>query len=191
MKRYSTSIGFKFWTDASKVFLLVILISIPLYAQNQKFSSNEREIIRSVIAQFKKECSHVSVLDDSKLREIQNFYDSKRESMSEDVRACYGEYLSQLVGTHNVHRKTCDTITPKKNYGKDKDLARIFVNVRKYNNGIRSYHEKLNECITRKGRSDKDIVSYTDLEKNGRTLSRKIRELDLKAPFKENSVEYR
>lgn len=191
MKRYSTSIDFKFWTGRSKVFLLTLFFCSISSAQSQRFSSNEKTIISSVIEQFKKECGHIAVLDESKLREIQNFYQTKRDEMSEDIKVCYGEFMSQLVGTHNVHKQTCDEITPKKNYGKDKDLARIFVNVRKYQTGIRSYHEKLNECITRKGGSSKDIVAFTDFEKNGRTLSKKIREVNVTQPFRENSVNYR
>lgn len=160
-------------------------------SQSQRFTPNERVIVNSVVDQFKKECSHIAVLDESKLREIQSFYQNKREAMSEDVKNCYGEFLSQLVGTHNIHKQTCNEITPKKNYGKDKDLARIFVNVRKYHTGIRVYHEKLNECIIRKGGTSREIISFTDFEKNGRTLSKKIREVNLAQPFKENSVNYR
>lgn len=144
-----------------------------------------------MITQFKKECGHIAVLDDTKLREIQNHYQTNRESMSEDIKGCYGEFLSQLVGTHNIHQQTCDEITPKKNYGKDKDLARIFINVRKYQSGIRSYHEKLNECLIRKGAASKDVIAFTDFEKNGRTLSKKIRETNVQMPFRENSVNYR
>lgn len=198
MKRYSTSIDFKFWTDRktikavrAKLFLFIFLSSSLACAQGMRFSANEKIIIYSVVDQFKKECGHIAVLDESKLKEIQNFYQSRRDSMTEDLKGCYGEFLSQLVGTHNIHNQTCNDITTKKNYGKDKDLARIFVNVRKYQSGIRSYHEKLNECLVRKGGTSKDIVSYTDFEKNGRTLSRKIRETNVQMPFRENSVNYR
>lgn len=191
MKKYSTSTDFKFWTGKSKILLLILLVSSLAFAQNQRFSSNERTIINSVIVQFKKECGHIAILDESKLRDIQNFYQTQSNTMIEDVKKCYGEFMSQLVGTHNVHKQTCDEVTPKKSFGKDKDMARIFVNVRKYQTGIRSYHEKMNECILRKGGSSKDIVSYTDFEKNGRTLSKKIREVNVGQPFRENSVEYR
>lgn len=111
--------------------------------------------------------------------------------MSEDHKGCYGEFLSQLVGTHNIHHQTCDEVTPKKSFGRDKDLARLFINVRKYESGIRSYQEKLNECLLRKGANPKDIIAFSDFEKNGRTLSRKIREVNVAQPFKENSVNYR
>lgn len=144
-----------------------------------------------MINQYKRECGHIAILDESKLKSIQDFYQSKKDEMSDDVRNCYGEYLSQLVGTHNIHQSTCDEITPKKKFGKDKDLARLFVNVRKYSSGIKVYHEKLNECLVRKGADPKEIIAFTDFERNGRTLSKKIREVNVQMPFKENSGRYR
>jgi hypothetical protein len=200
MKRYSTSTGFKFWTPkkatnkviGSLLILLVFLIPIILMATEEiRFSENEKSIINSVVNQFRRECGHASVLDASKLREIQDFYQNKKEEMPEPIKNCYGEYLSQLVGTHNIHQQTCDEITPKKNLGKDKDLARIFINVKKFQTGIRNYHEKLNECLIRKGADSKYIIALTDFEKNGRILSKKIREVNVQMPFKENSVDYR
>jgi hypothetical protein len=199
MKRYSTSIDFKFWIPKRAtnriVSLLILFISLNSYiskaADEIQYSENERAIINSVINQFKRECGHTAVLDESKLQEIQDFYQSKRKTMAEELKNCYGEYLSQLVGTHNIHQQTCDEITPKKDFGEDKTLARIFINVRKYQTGIRNYHEKLNECLVRKGAEPKQIIPLTDFEKNGRTLSKKIREVDVQMPFKENAVHYR
>jgi hypothetical protein len=198
MKRYSTSIDFKFWTpkratsNLAALFFLFFLLSTQIYAADEiRFSSNERTIINSVTNQFKRECGHVTILDESKLKEIQDYFQSNKTQMAEELKACYGEFLSQLVAIHNIHRQTCDEITPKKDFGKDKDLARIFVNVRKYQNGIRTYHEKLNECLTRKGANPKQIIGTTDFEKNGRILSQKIRNIDVQMPFKESSVSYR
>lgn len=200
MKRFSINIGFKFWilkraiNSFAIVFLYFIFFntqSLSAAPEDIRFSSNQRIIINSVVDQFKRECGHAAVLDESKLNEIQTFYQNNKETMEEELKACYGEYLSQLVAIHNIHQQTCDEVTPKKNYGKDKDLARLFVNVRKYQTGIRTYHEKLNECLVRKGADAKKIIAITDFEKNGRTLSKKIREVNIEMPFKENSVNYR
>lgn len=202
MKRYSTSIDFKFWIPKRATDKIIGTLFISLFsfltnpndlkaAEEIRFSSNERIIINSVINQFKRECGHTAVLDETKLKEIQDFYQTKKDSLSEDLKNCYGEYLSQLVAIHNVHQQTCDEVTPKKTYGKDKDFARIFINVRKFQNGIRVYHEKLNECLVRKGADSKQVIAITDFEKNGRALSKKIREVEVQMPFKENSVDYR
>lgn len=155
------------------------------------FSSYERTIIYSIINHFKRECSHVSALDGAKIKEIQGHFQSKKAEMNEDLKKCYGEFLSQMVGTHNIHKQTCDEVTPERKVRRDRDLARLFVNVRKYEYGIKSYHERLNECLIRKGANTKDLVPFSDYEKNARTLSKKIREVDLSQPFKENSVNYR
>jgi hypothetical protein len=82
-------------------------------------------------------------------------------------------------------------MTARTQFDVDKDLARIFINVRKYESGIKSYHEKLNECLLRKGASSKDTIAFSDYEKNTRTLSKKIREINIEMPFRENSVNYR
>lgn len=160
-------------------------------AADLRFTSNERTIINSVIKRFQRECGHIGILDDGKLKEIQSLYQEKKDTMADDIRNCYGEYLSQLVGTHSIYKQTCDDITPKTRFGSDKDLARIFINVRKYETGIKAYHEKLNECLLRKGASPKETIAFSDYEKNGRTLSRKIREINVEIPFRENSVNYR
>lgn len=182
-------------TGAIPVKLFFIFFFTFAHAQDKtpelRFTPNERVIINSVINQFKRECGHIAVLDEAKIKEIQEYYQSKKDSMVEDQRNCYGEFLSQLVGTHNIHRQTCDGVTPKKHYGKDKDLARVFLNVRKHHLGIRTYHEKLNDCLIRKGAPSKEMILFSDFEKNSRTLSKKIREIKLDAPFKENSVNYR
>src|SRR3989344_6837780 len=166
MKRYSTSIDFKFWilkratgkiigTLFLFIFSFLINSNYPRAAEEIRFSSNERTIITSVIDQFKRECGHTAVLDETKLKEIQDFYQANKDSLNQDLKNCYGEYLSQLVAIHNIHQQTCNEVTPKKNYGKDKDFARLFTNVRKFQNGIRIYHEKLNECLVRKGADPK------------------------------------
>lgn len=180
-------------TGAIHVKIIVLILFCFSYgnAADLRFTSNERTIINSVIKQFQRECGHISNLDESKLKEIQNFYQIKREAMSDDVKNCYVEYLSQLVGTHNIYGQTCESITSQTQFGADKDLARIFINVRKYESGIKSYHEKLNECLLRKGASPKDTVAFSDYEKNGRTLSKEIREISIEMPFRENSVNYR
>lgn len=176
---------------ASFLLMSSFLLSFGLNAQEPRFSANEKAIINSIITQFKKECGHITILDEAKLKEIQDLYQVKKDELSQDVRNCYGEYLSQLVGTHNIHRETCDEVTPKKRFGKEKDLARLFINIKKYQSGIKAYHEKLNECLLRKSADPKDIVAFSDYEKNSRALSKKIREIETRAPFRENSVNYR
>lgn len=160
-------------------------------AADLRFTSNERTVINSVIKQFQRECAHIATLDEGKLKEIQNFYQNKKAAMSEDIKNCYAEHLSQLVGTHNIYKQTCENIAPRVQTRMDKDLARIFINVRRYESGIKSYHEKLNECLLRKGADPKDTVAFSDYEKNGRALSKKIREINIEMPFRENSVNYR
>ena len=176
---------------ASSFLFVFLFVSSGISQDKINFTSNERTIIYSVLNQFKVECSHIAALDESKLKDIQNLYQTNREKMTEEQNSCYGEHLSQLVATHNIHKQTCDEITPKKNYGKNKELARLFVNVRKFQSGIRVFHEKLNECLIRNGVDSKGIISFSDFEKNGRLLSKKIREADVQIPFRENSVNYR
>ncbi len=174
----------------SLTLILLVFVSSAV-AQQSNFTASERTIIHSVIGRFKKECPHISALDSRKIKEIQSHYQNRKSQMAEQHQNCFGEFLSQLVGTHNIHTQTCDEITPKKNYGRDRDLARLFVNVRKFQDGIKSYHERLNECLIRRGASPKDIIVLSDYEENARLLSKKVRDIDLSQPFKENSVNYR
>ena len=96
-----------------------------------------------------------------------------------------------VIATHNIYQQTCDEVTPKKTLGSDADMARLFANIHKYQNGIRTYHEKLNECLIRNGAQRNLLLVYPDYEGNNRLLSRKLRDMDLSQPFKDNGVEFR
>ncbi len=200
MKRFTTSIDFKFWTPTLRIgttfvrpFVCGVLLAsffVPSIHAKQ-FSENEKVIINDAIKKFKRECVHIGSVDETKLKEIHSLYQAQRDSMSRDVVNCYGEYLSQLAGTHSIYRQSCDEITQKKDITSDRDLSRLFINVRKFKDGIRGYHEKLNDCLIRRGAPSKHRVSFSDYELNGRVLSGKIRQIDVSIPFKENSVSYR
>jgi hypothetical protein len=199
MKRYSTGTDFKFWTLRHAKFVGILsffFLASSVSAANKPaakrvFKESEKTIIYSVLDRFKKECVHISILDETKLQEIQTFYGSKKEAMTKEQKDCLENNMTQLVATHNIYKQSCDEITEIKKKNTDADLARLFVNARKFSDGIRKYHEKLNECLLRNGLKQSMILPYSDYEANNRALSRKLREIDLHQPFKDNSVEYR
>lgn len=174
-----------------KLFILYFFFLESIFAQDLKFEGRDRIIIRSVIGQFKKECGHVSLIDQGKLEEIQRVYTENKDTMDVSQNECYGTYLSQIVGGLTIYRELCDELTPKNKYGNDRSLARIFSNIRKYESGIKPFHENLNDCLIRNDAGVKIIVKAPDYESTLRELSRKIRLLNSELPFKENNVDLR
>ena len=182
------------------VVLFSFSISINLYAQNSsdktnrsaRFNGLDRTIARGSLRQFKKECSYIGTINDSKILEIQgSFKEEQKQKLTKEQTECYNQYLGQIVGAHNIYKSICDEITPQDERFNDKDLARLFVNVRKFESGIRPYHEKLNDCLLRRSAASEFIIEYSDFEKNSRVLSRKNKEINMNPPFRENRVEYR
>lgn len=160
--------------------------------RSARFNGLDRTIARGSLKQFKKECSYIGTINDSKILEIQaSFKEEQKQKLTNEQTECYNQYLGQIVGAHNIYKSICDEITPQEERFNDKELARLFVNVRKFEGGIRPYHEKLNDCLLRRSAASEFIIEYSDFEKNSRVLSRKIKETNVNPPFRENRVEYR
>lgn len=170
----------------------IVLFSFPSLGQSsRRFTPLDRTIIQGVMTQFRKECGFVSTLNDAKLIEIQNSFRENSKIFTKEQNECFDQYLGQIVGAQNIYKNICDEITPLNKTYADSELSRIFVNVRKFEGGIRPFHEKLNDCLVRKGVETALIVGYVDFEMNSRTLSKKIREVNTQPPFRENRVDFR
>ena len=180
------------------LFLLFIFTSTLVWSQvsdkntsrSTRFTGREKIIIYDIIAQYKKQCAHISLMDEAKLSEIQETYVKDKENLSFEQSECYDTYLSQIAGGHRIYEDLCNEVTPLKSYGTDKNLARIFANIRKYETGIRPYQEKLGDCLTRTSLDNK-MDQPVDYGASLRVISKKIRELNTKLPFKENNVDLR
>lgn len=177
---------------------LLILAGLTVQAQAQaqapiknRFTPLDRTIIQGVLSQFKKECSYVSTTNDAKLIEIQTLFRQSLKDFSKDQVECFEQYIGQIVGAQNIYKGICDELTVEKISVPDSDLSRQFINIRKFENGIRPFHEKLNDCLVRRGVESEYIVEYSDFEKNSKILSQKIREADTQPPFRENRVDFR
>jgi len=173
---------------------LAFVFSIPSLAQIRNpslYTPVEKEIINDSLKQFRKECPHISILDENKLEEIQKFYTAKKDSLTKEQQECLETHLTQLVAAHSIYRQSCDEMTSKKKFKEREDLPRLFLNSRKFASGIRPQQEKLNECLIRNGADRTILLPYSDYELNNRILSKKIRDLNLEQPFSENSVDYR
>lgn len=181
----------------NKVFVFVVLVFLgqalgqSVVRPSLKFSPLERTIIRGVISQYKKECGYVSVINESKVSEIQNSFSTLDKKSNMSYVDCMDQYLGQMVGAHSIYKKLCDEVTTEKKKIKDIDLSRIFRTIKRFEGGIRPYHEKLNDCLVRNEAPKEVIRSYSDFEMNSKILSQKIREVDTAPPFRENRVDFR
>ncbi len=193
MKKFLENILYQ--TSYKTICLLFIFYSLSGFTQQLKkelrFSPLDRTIIYGIIENFQKECSFISNVNNAKIQEIQSTYFANKESLKTNDLSCFEQHLSQIAGIQIIYKQVCEEVSSNKKSFKDVDLARIFLNIKKFESGIRPAHEKLNDCLTRSRASANIIVNFSDFEMNSRALMQNLRSLDLNPPFRNNRVEFR
>lgn len=169
--------------------IILILGASNALAQNRFKSPNrDRTILLSVIDQFKRECTHISTIDQNTLDRLQEVHLANREKYSKEQNECYNVNLSQLRGFLVIYQQTCQEVARPKLPEEDTELARIFVNIRTYLTSFRITHKLLSSCLTRAGIPEENQVELSDYGVGTSQVFRKLRSMEVEAPFKEERV---
>lgn len=181
-----------------KVYLPISLISIILFvplfsysAKQFKDPKKDKLIISSVILQFQKECVHVYTIDKGTLSKVQEYFIKSKDRLTKEQKECFDSSLLKLQGIFTVYQQTCDEVTEIKNFENDADAARVFINIRHYLTSFKATHKLLNNCLTRSGIPEDDIIELSDYEVGAKQVFKKLREMDVPQPFREEIVHFR
>ncbi len=154
-----------------------------------KNPNRDKTILLSVIDQFRKECTHVSTVDQNTLDRLQEF--QQTEKLQKEQNECFNVYLSQLRGILVIYQQTCHEVTQPKLTEEASELARIFVNIRAYLTSFRVTHKLLNGCLTRTGISEEAQIELSDYGVGSAQVFKKLRSMEVESPFKEGRVNMR
>jgi hypothetical protein len=175
----------------------IAMLAVLLLSHNlawAKFRSNsDREIVKDVLKIFKSECTIRASVDNDIIRRMEIELAEARRVHIESVLKCFEVSFSQLSGIGALYQKICNDVSANPEKISNNLMARQFLDISKYQGGIRSYHSTLNECLLnipdRKGRPY--IIPLAGSELDVTELSRQLEEIRVKDPFPATGEPYR
>jgi len=178
----------------NKALLTILFIFMSHEMAWAKFRNiADKEIVKDVIAIFKKECGLRAVADSDIVRRFEVELGDARRLKNQEVLKCFETSFSQITGIAALYQKICNDVSSNPAVITDILMARQFLEISKYQGGIRSYQSSLNECFIsvpdRKGRPF--VIPLAGSELDVTELSRQLDEIQVKDPFPATSEPHR
>jgi hypothetical protein len=175
--------------SSNRVELFTALFLFALFfsgtARAQFKSDHDRTIVHDILKAFSHECVQRGSIDAETLKRLDVEAKDVSRTGNLATQKCFENHYSQVAGVSFLYQRLCHDISFTARATPDELAATQFLQVNKYQTGIRPYQSTLNDCLVevpdKKGLAFFIPLSGFDL--NVKALQKEIDEIRIVDPF--------